>query len=202
MSAEPPQPVEFTTMTQNAKLILAAIALAGCGTPAVYVDPNTGAGVVSVDAINVQDFALAADGMLQSLYDSPAFGGAKAKDGGAPVLLVGRVRNDTSDNFDTDLLVKKMTVSITRSGKARIGKAIGITADEDPVAAAARKGAPTLSPDFTLSGKILETRAKAGSVRQSTFTFQLTLTDVRTGLSVWEEEKAVTKQGKKNAVGF
>lgn len=187
---------------QAPKFLLVALALAGCGTPAVYVDPNAGSGVVSVDAINVQDFALAADGMLQSLYDSPAFAGIKARDGGAPVLLVGRIRNNTADNFDTDLLVKKLTVSITRSGKARVAKAIGITADEDAVAAEARKGSPALSPDYTLSGKIIESRAKAGKIRQSTFTFQLSLTEVKTGLSVWEEEKAVTKQGSKNAVGF
>lgn len=189
-------------MTQPTKLLLVTLALVGCETPAVYVDPNTGAGVVSVDAINVQDFALAADGMLQSLYDSPAFSGKVARDGGAPVLLVGRVRNETASNFDTDLLVTKLTVSITRSGKARIAKAIGITEPVDAVAAEARKGSPTLPPDYTLSGKIIETRAKAGKIRQSTYTFQLALTDVKTGLSVWEEEKAVTKQGSKSSVGF
>lgn len=189
-------------MQHAPRILLATLALAGCGTPAVYVDPNAGSGVVSVDAVNVQDFAMAADAMLQSLYDSPAFGGAKAADGGAPVLLVGRVRNDTADNFDVDLLVKKMTVSITRSGKARVAKAIGVGTAEDTVAAEARQGAPSLPPSYTLSGKILETKASAGKVRQSTFTFQLTLTDVKTGLSVWEEEKAVTKQGSKNTVGF
>lgn len=189
-------------MSQNAKLLLVALALVGCDTPAVYVDPNAGAGVVSIDGINVQDFALAADGMLQSLYDSPAFTGKFARDGGAPVLLVGRVRNETSSNFDTDLLVTKLTVSITRSGKARVAKAIGITAPVDSVAAEARRGAPTLSPDYTLSGKIIETRAKAGKIQQATYTFQLALTDVKTGLAVWEEEKAVTKQGSKNTVGF
>lgn len=190
--------------------VLCILLLAGCETPAVYVDPNKGSGVVSVDKINVQDFAMAADGMLQSLYDSPAFLGSKAKDGGAPVLLVGRVRNDTSDNFDTDLLVKKLTVSITRSGKARIAKTMGLAGPEDQAAAEARRASAMangtmsapLVPDYTLSGKILETRAKAGSTRQSTYTFQLSLTEVKTGLSVWEEEKAITKQGTKNAVGF
>jgi PBP1b-binding outer membrane lipoprotein LpoB len=118
------------------------------------------------------------------------------------VLLVGRVRNDTTDNFDVDMLVKKMTVSITRSGKARVAKAIGVGPTEDTVAAEARKGAPALTPDYTLSGKILESRAKAGSTRQATYTFQLSLTEVKTGLSVWEEEKAITKQGTKNSVGF
>ena len=148
--------------------------------------------------------------MLQSLYDSPAFKGAKAKDGGAPVLLVGRVRNDTAGNFDTDLVVKRMTTSITRSAKARVAKAAGFGGAEDPAAAEARKAAAAESgtssaaiiPDFTLSGKILEVRAQAGSTKQVSYVFQLSLTEVKTGLAVWEDEKQVTKQGKKNAVGF
>ena len=189
-------------MKNTLPILLSSFVICACSSPAVYVDPNKGAGVVSVDAVNVQDFAMAADGMLQSLYDSPAFTGSKAKDGGAPVLLVGRVRNDTTDNFDVDMLVKKMTVSITRSGKARVAKAIGVGPTEDTVAAEARKGAPALTPEYTISGKILESRAKAGSTRQATYTFQLSLTEVKTGLSVWEEEKAITKQGTKNSVGF
>ena len=194
------------------RLLIAAatLALAGCETPATYVDPNAGAGVVSLDQVNIQDFGNAADAMLQSLYDSPAFKGAKAKDGGAPVLMVGRVRNDTAGNFDTDLLVKRMTVSVTRSGKARVAKAAGFGGAEDAAAAEARKAAAAESgqsaaaiiPDFTLSGKILEVRAQAGSTKQVSYVFQLSLTEVKTGLSVWEEEKQITKQGKKSAVGF
>lgn len=196
---------------RNLLLASAAIALAGCqSNNAAYVDPAAGAGVVSLDQINIQDFANAADGMLQSLYDSPAFAGKKAKDGGAPILMVGRVRNDTAGNFDTDLLVKRMTVSVTRSGKARVAKAAGFGGAEDPAAAEARKAAalesgvsaPALIPDYTLSGKILEVRAQAGSTRQTSYVFQLSLTEVKTGLSVWEEEKQITKQGKRNSVGF
>ena len=191
-------------------LIAAALALAGCETPATYVDPNAGAGVVSLDPVNIQDFANAADGMLQSLYDSPAFAGAKAKDGGSPVLMVGRVRNDTAGNFDTDLLVKRLTTSVTRSGKARVAKAAGFGGAEDQAAAEARKAAAAESgqsaaaiiPDFTLSGKILEVRAQAGKTKQVSYVFQLSLTEVRTGLAVWEDEKQITKQGKKNSVGF
>ena len=67
-------------------LASAALVLAGCQPKdATYVDPASGAGIVSLNQINLQDFANASDGMLQSLYDSPAFAGKKAKDGGAPI---------------------------------------------------------------------------------------------------------------------
>lgn len=62
-------------------LLPVLLAMAGCATSAVYVDPNSGQGIVSLDKINVQDFANAADSMLQSLYDSPAFAGARREGG-------------------------------------------------------------------------------------------------------------------------
>lgn len=198
-------------MKHTTTSLLCALVLAGCSHDnARYIDPNDGSGVVSIDKVNVQDFVLAADAMLQSLYASPAFTGIKARDGGSPILLVGRVRNDTTDNFDTDMLIKKMTVSVTRSGKARVATASTVIAPQDQAAAEARRVAAAangttaapLIPDYTLSGKILETKASAGKTKQATYTFQLTLTEVKTGLAVWEEEKAVTKQGERSKVGF
>jgi PBP1b-binding outer membrane lipoprotein LpoB len=53
-----------------------------------------------------------------------------------------------------------------------------------------------------LSGKILEDRSNAGSTRQSSFVFQLTLVEVKRGVAIWKDEKIVTKQGSKNSIGF
>ena len=83
-------------------------------------------------------------------------------------------------------------------------------AAEDPLAKdagematmmAGKKQTTTL-PYYTLSGKLLEDRARAGNVRQVTYTFQLSLTTVKDGLAVWEDEKQITKQGKRPSVGF
>ena len=195
------------------KLLLSAslLSLAGCSSPrdSKYIEANDGSGIVSLDSVNVQDFALAADTMLKSLYDSPAFASAKRPEG-SPILMVGRVTNDTGSNFDTAQLVKKMTVSLTKSGKVRVAKAIGFGGPEDQAAAEARKSqaaatgetAKPLIPDYTLSGKILENRTAAKGVQQASYIFQLSLTEVKTGLAVWEEEKTITKQGSRNSIGF
>lgn len=190
--------------------LVALAALTGCQTQqAVYVDANKGAGIVSLDRIDVQDFANAADSMLQSLYDSPAFAGA-SRGGQRPVFMLGNLTNDTATNFDTELLTKKITVSLTRSGKVGVAKAAGFGGPSDLAAAEARRNAAFLGgeqakpilPDFTLSGKIIEARASAGNVRQTSFVFQLSVTEVKSGLAVWEEEKTITKQGTRNQVGF
>ncbi len=190
--------------------LLALALLTGCQTQqAVYVDPNKGQGIVSLDQIDIQDFANAADSMLQSLYDSPALAGA-SRGGQRPVLMLGNLLNDTANNFDMSMLTKKITVSLTRSGKVGVSKAAGFGGPEDLAAAEARRNAAFLGgeaakpimPDFTLTGKILEARAAAGNVRQTSYVFQLNLTEVKSGLSVWEEEKIITKQGTRNQVGF
>lgn len=190
--------------------LLTLAALTGCQTtPAVYVDANKGAGIVSLDKIDVQDFANAADSMLQSLYDSSAFAGA-SRGGQRPVFMLGNITNDTASNFDTELLTKKITVSLTRSGKVGVAKAAGFGGPADQAAAEARRNAAFLGtepakpilPDYTLSGKIIEARAQAGNVRQTSYIFQLSLTDVKSGLATWEEEKTITKMGSKNQVGF
>jgi PBP1b-binding outer membrane lipoprotein LpoB len=60
----------------------------------------------------------------------------------------------------------------------------------------------TRTPDFTLSGKIIELTARASNTRQTTYSFQLSLTDTKSGLAVWEGEKEITKQGTRSSVGF
>ena len=59
-----------------------------------------------------------------------------------------------------------------------------------------------MEPDYTLSGKITQIRRNAGSTKQVTYTFRLTLTDPNTGLEVWTKTADVTKQGQKNGIGF
>ena len=44
--------------------------------------------------------------------------------------------------------------------------------------------------------------ACSGRVAQSTYSFQLSLTDAKTGLATWEGEKEITKQGTRSSVGF
>jgi len=174
-------------------LLACAVFIVGCGTPATYKDPQGRELVVSLDKVNIQDFATAGAQMLQSMISSPSFSK------GAPVLQLGSVTNDTADNFDTSLLLSKITVPLVNSGRVTL-----LDADATAAAARAASGAKAAVPhaEYVLKGKILEDRSNAGSTRQNSFVFQLTLVEVKRGVAVWSEEKIVTKQGTKNAVGF
>jgi len=174
-------------------LLACAVLIIGCGTPATYKDPQGRDLVVSLDKVNIQDFATAGSQMLQSMISSSSFSK------GAPVLQVGTITNDTADNFDTALLMSKLTVPLVNASRVTL-------LDNDATANAARatsgSNANVPRAEYVLKGKILEDRSNAGSTRQSSFVFQLTLVEVNRGVAVWTEEKIVTKQGTKIAVGF
>jgi uncharacterized protein (TIGR02722 family) len=188
-----------------------ALLVAGCaGTKTAYVEPNSSRLVTSVDQINIQDFAQASDTMVASLIDNLINPGSlQSGVAGQPSLLaISRIQNNTGQQFDTDLLVKKMRVALLRTGKVLTSTTIAFGGPEDPLAAEEKQAAAAAGmavnrrPDYTLSGKIIEDRASAGKVRQAAYIFQLSLTKTPEGIAVWEDEKTIVKQGARPSVGF
>jgi uncharacterized protein (TIGR02722 family) len=198
-------------MKKNLLLSLAAtvlpLAIGGCATKAHYVQTGGNQSIVSIGAINIQDYIQAASTMTSELLAS----GVLDKVPNPPAILaISRIINNTGQQIDTDLLTKKIRVALLQSGKALTTTTFTIGGPaEDPMAQAlqqqnqARLNQMTArTPDFTLSGKIIQTAVKEGSTSQSTFSFQLSLTDPNSGLAVWEGEKEITKQGGRGSVGF
>jgi uncharacterized protein (TIGR02722 family) len=183
------------------------LVVAGCATKAHYVQTGGRESVVTVGQINIQDYIQAANAATSDLLAS----GALDKVANPPaVLAISRIVNNTGQQIDTDLLTKKIRVALLNSGKAQTTTTMGLGGTaEDPMAKGLQQEAEfkndqktTRTPDFTLSGKIIETAVKAGNTSQSTYSFQLSLTDAKTGLAVWEGEKEITKQGTRSSVGF
>ena len=179
----------------------------GCATRAHYIQTGGRESIVSVNSINIQDFIQAADSATSELLAS----GALDKVSTPPaVIAISRIVNNTGQQIDTDLLTKKIRVALLNSGKAQTTTTMGLGGTaEDPMAKGLQQENEfkadqqnTRTPDFTLSGKIIQTVARDGNTSQSTFSFQLSLTDAKTGLAVWEGEKEITKQGGRAAVGF
>ena len=189
--------------------LLAALpfVIGGCATNAHYVETGGRENVVSVNQINIQDYIQAANAAVNDLLASGALDRVATP---PAVLAISRIVNNTGQQIDTDLLVKKIRVAVLSSGKALTTTTLGLGGTaEDPMAKGLQQEnefmndqKTTRKPDFTLSGKIIETLARSGSTRQSTYSFQLSLTDSKTGLAVWEGEKEITKQGTRSGVGF
>lgn len=195
-------------------IVLATLTLAllvatqpGCTRRAQYVDASGGRVLVTLDQINIQDFSMAAEDAITDLLASGVLDRVPSS---PAVMVVSRVINNTAQQVDTDLLTKKIRVALNQSGKAltMTTRGPGGTAEDELAREIAQEWRdlglepiPSRPPDFSLSGKIIETYTRAGNYRQAAYTFQLSLTD-RRGLAVWEGEKAVVKQGRRPSVGF
>jgi len=183
------------------------LALAACGSPGKYIETGGTDSIVSVGEVDIQDLQTAASGMLESLVAQGVLSTAPHK---PARLRIERVVNDTSSAFDVGELTYRMREQLVNSGQATVLTAYGADA-ESPEAQerlkqeAFRQGQTTvdsLQPDFFLTGKITQLKRSAGSTKQVTYTFRLTLTDSRTGQEAWTKVVDVTKQGTKNAVGY
>ena len=185
-------------------------AFTGCATKTAYVDPNSSNLITTTEGINIQDFSQAADAMTASLIDNLINPG-RLKSGapGEPALLaISRIQNNTGQQLDTDLLVKKIRVALLQTGKIQTSTTIAYGGPEDPLAAEQQKAQEFFEgenhsrlPDYTLSGKIIEDRTQAGRVKQTSYIFQLSLSS-RAGIGVWEDERTIVKQGSRASVGF
>jgi len=179
--------------------IIAAIPLLfnGCATPVAY--QRQGEPPVVTTGINIQDYTTAANDAVNELLASDVLG--KVSNPPA-VIFVSHIVNNTGQQIDTDLLAKKITRALNQSGKA-------VTTSTDPAAKGYQQENQFLNdqqntrlPDFTLSGKIIETIDRGGNRNLTTYTFQLSLNDTKTAYQVWEGEKEIGKVSTRPAVTF
>lgn len=198
--------MKLTFITFAAMSGLALVAL-GC----VDARPiNETEAITTVGGIDIQDWNKAANELSVQMLASGVLENAPRR---PAVLAISRFVNNTTQQVDMDLLNKTVRINLLNSGKVLTTTTTGLGGQaEDPLAAGIAQeqailtpgtSAPAgLSPNYTLTGKIIQVQARAGKMRQSTFAFQMSLTDVRNGLAVWEGEKQIIKQGTRAGVGF
>lgn len=190
----------------------ALVVLAGCATPTRYVDPAADDGPVAM-TMDYRDFEKAA---TEAVEDMLASGAVNNPDGGRYIMVVSRITNDTMQRIDTDQLTKKIRVALLRSGKVITTTAVGLDGAEDEMNMKARElrdsdefdqtgvqGKGTLkAPDLSLSGKILQRNHRVEDEQQVEYYIQLSLTDLASGLAIWEGETPIIKRGSNKAVSW
>ncbi|MGE4397460.1 MAG: penicillin-binding protein activator LpoB [Sulfurimonas sp.] len=197
-------------------IILAALGVmfSGCETKTTNIDIDNDKGE-AVMGLDYRDFQGAAQDMIESLLAS---GAVDKKNGERYVLVVSRIVNDTMQHIDTDQLIKKIRVGLLQSGKVVVTTAVGLEGAEDEMSMHARetlrgnvefdqktvagKGS-MIAPDLSLSGKILQRNIRVDSKTQRVeYYFQMSLTEIKTGLAYWEDERIVAKRGSNKAVSW
>ena len=165
------------------------------------------AAMQDVMELEYRDWTKTAETMTQSMLKSGAFRAVKN-----PVIAMGPIVNDTQQRFDTDILTKKIRTTLLKSGTAQIAtnfsgedtttekmRSMRANAEYDQETIA--KTGTLVAPNMSLSGKMLQRNLKLDSGWFSSvdtrveYYLQLTLTDLKTGLSVWEDEQPIIKEG-------
>ena len=191
------------------KIIPITICLALCACAETQVidlnDEKEISRMQNVMELEYRDWTNTAEKMTKSMISS---GVLKQK----PVIAIAGIKNDTAQRFDTDILVKKIRTTLVNSGAAQIAtnysgedstsnnmRTLRGDAEYDQSTIANR--GTLVAPNMSLSGKMLQRNLKLESGWFSSvdtrveYYLQLTLTDLKTGLSVWEDEQQIIKQG-------
>jgi uncharacterized protein (TIGR02722 family) len=167
---------------------------------------------IAAKGLTYQDFQEVADKAIDSLLRSGVLTNPR---GTKYILAISDVKNDTMQNIDTDQLIKKIRVALSRSGKVKISNSIGIRTDrmikqlrklrnhqeynqKTVVGHNQLKGA-----DLSLFGRIIQKNIAISKGReQIEYYFQLTLTSIVDGLSIWEDEIVLGKRADGDSVSW
>ncbi|NCC04426.1 MAG: penicillin-binding protein activator LpoB [Proteobacteria bacterium] len=186
--------------------------LTGCVSSTRYVDINNDPSIVT-SSIDENDFKQAAAEAVTSMLNS---GALNKNEGGRYVLAISTITNDTMQRIDVDMLIKKIRIDLLQSGKVVVTTAVRAGGPEDSMSMQARelrkseefnqntvaaKG-QMIAPDLSLSGKIIQRNTSGKGGQRIDYYFQLTLTDINSGLAFWEGETVVAKMTSNNSAAW
>ena len=196
----------FKTALLAGVLAPVAFVFTGCESAQIRNVDASGPQALNTAGINSQDWSNAADQLVNSLLSSGALERAPSQ---PAVLAIDRVLNNTQLNVDTDLLIKKIRVALSQTGKVAITNTMGLGERAVVASEAAEldemstgKKQKIIAPQFTLYAKLIQQSDKLNGVTQNTYSFQMSLINVKTGLTVWEDDRSIAKQSKKSAIGW
>lgn len=182
-------------------LVLIVLLIAGCQTRRVTrVDPGT-----QIDLSgrwNDSDSRSVADQMIYDLFDSNSFKEYARNKGSKPVIIVGSIRNKTSEHIDADNFVKKFEVVIHNSGAADLVESNEfrdqlrverIEQQEFADPATVKKMGMELGADLMLFGEITSETDTYNNRRVVNYITTLFLTDVQTNRRVWYGQNEIKK---------
>ncbi|MDD5064280.1 MAG: penicillin-binding protein activator LpoB [Phycisphaerae bacterium] len=196
-------------------IAMGVILLTGCAPQTSYIDTMHDDGK-PVMALDYRDFDQAASEMVQSMLGS---GALKKADGSRYVMATGRIVNDTMQRIDTDQLMAKVEQELLNSGQVVMTSAVGSKIDqttydirkdikdsdiEDEFDQDTLPGKGTLvSPHLSVSGKIFQRNVRYDKNRQQVeYYFQLRVSEIASGLVIWQNETLIGKRGSNKSVAW
>ncbi len=202
----------------------ATVLLSGCGTSPHRIDATGNQGLTTTEDINFKDWQTAASNSIESLLQSGVLDRQIYKKKAAQnlpyepqvVIMVSDVKNKTTNHIETNILTNQIRQALLKSGKALTTTAVGATGAEDKASRQVRdlkhdqmfkqstvvKEGTAIAPEMSLAGEIIQQNTSQGRSKEAYFQFHMTLTDIETGLALWEDYVEIAKQSTKPLIGF
>lgn len=185
----------------RAFLLIVIAALAGCQTRQVTrIDPAT-----EIDLSgrwNDTDSRKVADQMIYDLFNSDSFKEYAKSKSAKPVIVVGTIRNKTSEHIDADNFVKKFEVVIHNSGAADLVESSDfrdqlrverLEQQEFADPATVKRMGKEAGADLMLFGEITSEIDTDNNRRVVNYLTTLFLTDIETNRRVWYGQNEIKK---------
>ncbi|NPA65629.1 MAG: penicillin-binding protein activator LpoB [Epsilonproteobacteria bacterium] len=196
-------------------LAIGILIFGGCTQGPKYIDntniDKTKPATLGLDYIDFERASMKlVDSMIKSPYLNNLYKEKIHKTNQPLVLMISDFINDTTQRIDIDQLVKKIRIELLSSGKFVTTTAVRASGAEDKATmdlrklrkndefdqkTIAKKGT-VIAPDLSLSGKIIQRVSKlANGDQRVDYYIQMSLTNVTSGLAVWEGEEVISKEG-------
>lgn len=188
---------------------LLGLSMASCGpkafTKGEYDDVNREN--MLDDQWSETDMQKAVESMVASMIKHPSIANAKTP----PVVMVTGLQNKTSEHIDTQSIMDMVRVELMRTGKvAFIDKeARQDIADEynyhnsGMVAETSKKGpGGQVGPDFIINGRLDSIVKEVGKDKTVYYKLTLNMTNLKTSMIAWSDDKQIRKTFKKKTIGL
>ena len=118
---------------------------------AQYVGPKGNQLVVNVDRMNIQDWSMLSDQVIQSMVTSGTLARLPNQPAG---LLLNPVVNTTTQQFDTDAIMKKIRIALMNTGRVEVIMADDLFGGAEDRIAREAHVAPEIGFDARLAGAL------------------------------------------------
>ncbi len=197
-------------MTRFLSLLLVVAAVAACGGPRAftrgqYEDPN----VIEMlsDQFNENDLQLIAKKIVDSLVSSPAF----SQIPGRPIIVVGKMKNSTSEHIDMRSLADKVEVQLQKTNhfvfmdkgaRQEIAEEYEYQGSGYVRPDQAKRPGQQASADYLMTGEISSIIQEVGADKLVYYKMTAKLHNLRTGIIEWADEKELRKKFEKRGVSW
>lgn len=199
----------MSTTTKLFLAVAAVLAFSSCGPKAFvkgeYDDVNREN--LMDDQWSETDMQVTVKSMVDSMVTHPSIANAKKM----PIVMVTNLQNKTSEHIDTQSIMDMVRVDLTNSGKvAFVDKEArqdisneydyqnsGMVGDDTKKGPGGQTGA-----DFIINGRLDSIVKEVGKDKSVYYKLTLNLTNLKTGVISWTNQKQLRKTFKKKSIGL